>query len=187
MFEKAAGIQLTHVPYKSAAAAATDVVSGQVPLSIQSLPSSLGFIKTGKLKVIATINEKRVAALPDTPTVGETFSGFGATPWYGVLAPAGTPKPVIDRMQAAIFEALDSKDVQEQLGLQGCEVFKRIPASSRRSSRPSCRSGPRWSRTRARPSTEGPPCKRSKDEGAGAWPAHRRPFAGKTLADSART
>ena len=125
MFEKAAGVQLTHVPYKSAAAAATDVVSGQVPLSIQSLPSSLGFIKAGKLKVLAAINEKRVAALPDTPTLGETFPGFGATPWYGILAPAGTPKPVIDRLQAAIFEALDSKEVQEQLGLQGCEVLKR--------------------------------------------------------------
>ena len=128
MFEKAAGIQLTHVPYKSAAAAATDVVSGQVPLSIQSLPSSLQFIKAGRLKAIGTLNAKRVAALPDTPTIGETFAGFGSTPWYGILAPAGTPKSVIDRLQAAIYEALDSKEVQDQFALQGCEVFKRNSA-----------------------------------------------------------
>jgi tripartite-type tricarboxylate transporter receptor subunit TctC len=125
MLEKAAGMQMQHIPYKSAAAAATDVVGGQVPLSVQSLPSSLGFIKTGKLRVLAVVNEKRMPALPDTPTIGETIAGFGATPWYGVLAPAGTPRPIIERMQAAIAEAVDSKDVQEQLAAQGCEPLKR--------------------------------------------------------------
>ena len=125
MLEKTAGIEMTHVPYKGAAASVADVVGGQVPLSVQSLPSAIGFIKSGKLKVLAVANEKRIAALPDTPAVSETYPGFGATPWYGVLAPAGTPKAVIDRMQAAILEALDSKEVQEQLAAQGCEVLKR--------------------------------------------------------------
>ena len=125
MFEKAVGVEMTHIPYRTAAAAATDVVSGQVPLSVQSLPSSIGFIKAGKLKVLGVANEKRLAALPDVPTLGETFPGLGTTPWYGVLAPAGTPKAVVDRMQAAIAEALDSKEVQEQLAAQGCEVLKR--------------------------------------------------------------
>ena len=125
MFEKAAGVEMTHIPYRTAAAAATDVVSGQVPLSVQSLPSSIGFIKAGKLKVLGVANEKRLAALPDVPTLGETFPGLGTTPWYGVLAPAGTPKAVVERMQAAIAEALDSKEVQEQLAAQGCEVLKR--------------------------------------------------------------
>ena len=125
MFEKAVGVEMTHIPYRTAAAAATDVVSGQVPLSVQSLPSSIGFIKAGKLRVLGVANEKRLAALPDVPTLGETFPGLGTTPWYGVLAPAGTPKAVVDRMQAAIAEALDSKEVQEQLAAQGCEVLKR--------------------------------------------------------------
>jgi len=125
MLEKAAGIQMQHIPYKAAAAAATDVVGGQVPLSVQSLPSSLGFIKTGKLKVLGIVNEKRTPALPDTPTIGETIAGFGATPWYGVLAPTGTPRAIIERMQAAIAEAVDSKDVQDLLAAQGCEPLKR--------------------------------------------------------------
>ena len=129
MLEKAAGFNWVHVPYKSAAAAATDVVGGQVPVSFQSVPSSIGFIQNGKLKLLGVVNEKRLPAFPNVPTIGETYKGFGATPWYGILAPAGTPKPIIDKLQAAIFEALDSKDVQESLAAQGCEVLKRDSAA----------------------------------------------------------
>jgi tripartite-type tricarboxylate transporter receptor subunit TctC len=128
MFEKAAGIQMVHIPYKSAAAAATDVVGGQVLISVQSVPSSISFIQSGKLKVIGVANEKRIPSFPSTPTIGETYPGFGATPWYGVFAPAGTPKPIVDRLSAAISEALDSKEVQDSLAAQGCEPFKRSPA-----------------------------------------------------------
>ncbi|MFO1328084.1 MAG: tripartite tricarboxylate transporter substrate binding protein [Rubrivivax sp.] len=125
MLEKTAGIDLVHVPYRGAAAAAGDVVGGQVPLSVQSLPSSIGFIKAGRLRALGVVNEKRIAALPDVPTIGETYAGFGSTPWYGVLAPAGTPRAAIERLQAALFETLDSKEVQDQLAAQGCEVLKR--------------------------------------------------------------
>jgi tripartite-type tricarboxylate transporter receptor subunit TctC len=128
MFEKAAGIEMVHVPYKSAAAAATDVVGGQVPISVQSVPSSISFIQSGKLKVIGVANEKRIAAFPNVPTIGETFAGFGANPWYGVLAPAGTPKPVIDKLNAAIAQVLDMKEVQDALAAQGCEVLRKGPA-----------------------------------------------------------
>lgn len=124
MFKKTAGIDLVHVPYKTSAAAVTDVVGGQLPLSIQSLPSSLAFIKGGKLKVLGVANEKRINALPGVPTIGESFPGFGTTPWYGLLAPTGTPQPVIDRLQAAVAQTLDSQEVQAQLALQGCEVLK---------------------------------------------------------------
>jgi tripartite-type tricarboxylate transporter receptor subunit TctC len=129
MIKKQAGIDMVHVPYRTSAAAVTDVVGGQLPLSVQSLPSSIAFIKGGKLKVLAVANEKRIAALPDVPTLGETLPGLGTTPWYGLLAPAGTPQPVIDRLQAALAQALDGKDVQEQLAAQGCEVFKGTPAA----------------------------------------------------------
>jgi tripartite-type tricarboxylate transporter receptor subunit TctC len=128
MFEKTAGIQLTHVPYKTAAAAATDVVGGQIPLSVQSVPSSISFIQSGKLKVLAVANEKRISSFPNVPTIGETYPGFGATPWYGVFAPAGTPKPIIDKLSAAISQVLDMKEVQEALVAQGCEVLKKTPA-----------------------------------------------------------
>ena len=128
MLQRAAGIELLHVPYKGAAAAATDVVSGQVPVSVQSVPSSLAFINGGRLKVLGTVNEKRIGALPNVPTIGETIKGFGSTPWYGIFAPAGTPRDVIATLHAAVARALDSKDVQDKLAAQGCEVMKGTPA-----------------------------------------------------------
>ena len=124
MLQKATDIQLQHIPYKAAAAAATDVVGGQVPLSVQSMPSSIAFIRSGKLKVLGVVNEKRLAALPDTPTIGETVAGFGATPWYGMFAPAGTPKNIVFQIQNDVAKALDSKDVQDRLATLGCEPFK---------------------------------------------------------------
>ena len=127
MLGKATGIELTHVPYKGASAAVSDLVGGQVQLSVQSLPSSLAFIKGGKLKVLGVVNEKRVAALPDVPTIGETVKGFGSTPWYGVFAPAGTPKNIIGKLNAEIARALDSKDAQEKLAAFGCEPYKSTP------------------------------------------------------------
>jgi tripartite-type tricarboxylate transporter receptor subunit TctC len=123
MLNKAAGIHLTHIPYKGAAAAVTDVVGGQVQASVQSLPSSISFIKSGKLKVLGVVNEKRIASLPDVPTIGETLKGFGATPWYGLLAPAGTPKAIVVKLQAAVEKAMASPDVREKLATVGCEPF----------------------------------------------------------------
>ena len=124
MLQRAAGISLQHIPYKGSAAAATDVVGGQVPLSVQSLPSSIAFIKGGKLKVLGVVNEKRVAALPDAPTIGETLKGFGQTPWYGMFAPIGTPPAILARLQAEVARALDQKDVLDQLAVVGCEPLK---------------------------------------------------------------
>jgi tripartite-type tricarboxylate transporter receptor subunit TctC len=124
MLQKATDIQLQHIPYKAAAAAATDVVGGQVPLSVQSMPSSIAFIRAGKLKVLGVVNEKRLAALPDSPTIGETVPGFGATPWYGLFAPAGTPKNILLQIQNDVAKALDAKDAQDRLATLGCEPFK---------------------------------------------------------------
>ncbi|MDD0808852.1 tripartite tricarboxylate transporter substrate binding protein [Curvibacter sp. RS43] len=124
MLQKAAGIDLQHIPYKGSAAAATDVVGGQVPLSVQSLPSSIAFIKTGKLKVIGVVNPKRIAALPDSPTMGETLKGFGQTPWYGLFAPAGTPAAIVNQLQQEVGKALEQKEVIERLAAVGCEPFK---------------------------------------------------------------
>jgi tripartite-type tricarboxylate transporter receptor subunit TctC len=127
MLGKAAGIDMLHVPYKGASAAVTDLVGGQVQVSVQSLPSSISFIKGGKLKVLGVVNEKRVSALPDAPTIGETIKGFGSTPWYGLLAPAGTPKALIAQLQAEVAKALDDAGVKEKLAQVGCEPFKSSP------------------------------------------------------------
>ena len=127
MFKQKVGIDLQHVPYKGASAAATDVAGGQVPVSVQSAPSSLNLLKTGKIKALAVTNEKRIAALPDTPSISETITGFGSTPWYGIFAPAGTPKAIVDKLNAAIKTTLADKDVQDKLLKQGCEPLESSP------------------------------------------------------------
>lgn len=124
MLEKAADIDLMHVPYKGAAAAVNDLVGGQVQVSVQSLPSSIAFIRSGKIKVLGVVNPKRVSVLPDAPTIGETVPGFGQSPWYGVFAPAGTPQDVIATLGAAIGRVLDSAEAREKLAAVGCEPFK---------------------------------------------------------------
>ncbi len=128
MFKQKVGIDMMHVPYKGAAAAATDVASGQVPVSVQSAPSSLTLISAGKIKALAVTNEKRIAALPNVPSISETIPGFGSTPWYGILAPAGTPAAIVNKLNAAIKTALADKDVQEKLIKQGCEALTSTPA-----------------------------------------------------------
>ncbi|MDB5931600.1 MAG: tctC [Polaromonas sp.] len=127
MFKRAAGVDMLHVPYKGSAGAATDVAGGQIPVSVQSLPSSLPFLQSGKIKVLGVVNEKRLASMPNAPTIGETLPGFGSTPWYGLLAPAGTPREVIARLQSALEKTLASKDVADKLAVQGCDVMTASP------------------------------------------------------------
>jgi tripartite-type tricarboxylate transporter receptor subunit TctC len=99
-------------------------VGGQVPLSVQSMPSSIGFIRAGKLKVLGVVNERRLPALPDATTIGETLKGFGATPWYGMFAPAGTPKEIVRLLQDEVAKALDSAEARDSLAVVGCEPYK---------------------------------------------------------------
>lgn len=128
MFKRTAGIDMLHVPYKGSAGAAADLAGGQVPVSVQSLPSALPFLQSGKIKVLGVVNEKRLASLPNAPTIGETLPGFGSTPWYGLLAPAGTPKDIVVKLQAALEKTLASKDVADKLAVQGCDVLTGGPA-----------------------------------------------------------
>ncbi len=127
MFKQQLGLNIQHVPYKSASAAATDVAGGTVPISVQSAPSSLGLLKAGKIKALAVTNEKRIGALPNVPSISETIPGFGSTPWYGILAPTGTPVAIVNKLNAAIKTALADKGVQERLLKQGCEPLESTP------------------------------------------------------------
>jgi tripartite-type tricarboxylate transporter receptor subunit TctC len=127
MFKQQVGLNIQHVPYKTASAAAADVAGGIVPVSVQSAPSSLGLIKAGKIKALAVTNEKRIRALPDVPSISETIPGFGSTPWYGILAPTGTPVAIVNKLNAAIKTVLADKDVQERLLKQGCEPLESTP------------------------------------------------------------
>lgn len=143
MLGKATDVDLVHIPYKGSAAAVTDLVAGQVQVSVQSLPSSIAFIRSGKIKVLGVVNAQRLPALPDAPTIGETIKGFGATPWYGVFAPAGTPRQIVNQLSAEIAKALDSKDAQERLAGVGCEPYKSTPEQFAQLVRDDL---PRWAR-----------------------------------------
>ena len=128
LLQKQAGIDLVHVPYKSSAASVTDVVGGRVPISFQSVASCIAFVKAGKLKVLGVSNEKRMALFPEYPAISETLPGFGATPWYGLLAPAGTPKEIITELRAHSLKAMAKSGVKEKLALNGAEVMTLTPS-----------------------------------------------------------
>lgn len=127
-FQKAAGISFQHVPYKGANQALTDVISGQVQLYVSSVPSVLQQIRTGKLRPLAVTSAKRVDDLPQTPTVGESgYKGFDAVTWFGFLAPAGTPKEIVTRLNAEFNKALQQPDLRKRLGEEGADPMGGTP------------------------------------------------------------
>jgi len=127
-FQKTAGIRFTHVPYKGANQALTDVISGQVQLYVSSVPSVLQQIRTGKLRALAVTSEKRIADLPQTPTVAEAgFKGFDAVTWFGFLAPAGTPKDAVARLNAEFNKALQQPELKKRLADEGADPLGGTP------------------------------------------------------------
>lgn len=123
LFQKAAGVKTQHVPYKGAAQALTDVVSGTVDLYMSSVPTLLGQIKQGKLRPLAVTSAKRVDDLPAVPTINESgYKGFDAVTWFGLLAPAGTPKDAIARLNAEFNKALKDPELVKRLGDEGADA-----------------------------------------------------------------
>jgi tripartite-type tricarboxylate transporter receptor subunit TctC len=128
LFQKAAGIKTQHVPYKGAAQALTDVVSGNVDLYMSSVPTLLGQIKQGKLRALAVTSAKRVDDLPQVPTINESgYRGFDAATWFGFLAPAGTPKDVLARLNSEFNKALQQADLRKKLGDEGADPTSGTP------------------------------------------------------------
>ena len=122
LFKQLAGVQMTHVPYKGSSAALPDVMSGQVNVMFDNAPSVMQQIKGGKLKAIAVTSGTRSPALPNVPTIAEAgLPGFEATSWFGVLAPAGTPKDIVDKLSQTIAKAVQSAEFKERLAAQGAE------------------------------------------------------------------
>ena len=120
LFKTLTGVQMTHVPYKGSAPALTDLMGGQVQLMFDNLPSSLGFIKAGKLRALAVTSSARAAALPDVPALAEAgVPGFEASSWFGILAPAGTPRDIILRINGEVAKWLASPEAREKLAGQG--------------------------------------------------------------------
>jgi tripartite-type tricarboxylate transporter receptor subunit TctC len=128
MLKQAAGIELLQVPYKGSTAAHTDLLAGRTQLMFDALASVAPHVKSGRLKLLAVAGPVRSALLPDVPTVMEGgVGGFGATSWGALLAPAGTPKPVIDRLHQETVAILNSSEVKERLGALGAEVVASTP------------------------------------------------------------
>ncbi|KQM78208.1 tripartite tricarboxylate transporter substrate binding protein [Xylophilus sp. Leaf220] len=126
--QKTAGIDLQHVPYKGAAQAMTDLVSGQIDLYMSSVPTLLGQVRNQKLRAIAVTSAKRSGELPDTPTLAESgYPGFDAVTWFGILAPAGTPADVLKTLNAEINKALRDPAVAAKLKSDGGDVIGGTP------------------------------------------------------------
>jgi len=116
MFASAAGISLTHVPYKGATQAAADVVAGQIPVAFQGLGTVAAMVRGGQVRLIGVCTEKRLPSFPDVPTVNESgLPGFFFNSWFAMLAPAGTPKEIVARLNAEVLKALADGDVRHKL------------------------------------------------------------------------
>ena len=115
-----AGIKLLHVPYKGSGPALTDVLGGQVPMMFNTIPVSNPHIQAGKVRVLAITDKRRSAQLPNVPTLDELgYKGGEVTTWQGVLAPAGTPRPIIDKLHKAVVAGLRAKDMVDLFSVQG--------------------------------------------------------------------
>jgi tripartite-type tricarboxylate transporter receptor subunit TctC len=115
LFKVMTGVQLTHVPYRGSAPALTDMISGQVQVMFDNMPSSLSHIQAGKLRALAVTTAQRSPALPDVPTVAETVPGYEASAWFGMGAPKGTPRAIIEKLNKEINAALVDPKIKARL------------------------------------------------------------------------
>jgi len=127
-FAASAGIKLVHVPYKGTGPAMTDLLGGHIPMAFAPIPASHANIAAGTLRGLAVTSSTRSALLPEVPTIAEQgLPGFDASLYYGLVAPAGTPRPIIDKLNKALRDALASEPVNKQLALDGTEITPGTP------------------------------------------------------------
>jgi tripartite-type tricarboxylate transporter receptor subunit TctC len=127
LFASMAGITLVHVPYHGAAPAILDLLAGRLDLQFENAPTILGQVKSGELKAVAVGTAKPSTVLPGLPTIGETVSGYEASSWFGLLAPANTPRTVVDKVNAAVNKALADPTVKTQMDSLGVETIGGTP------------------------------------------------------------
>ena len=129
LFKSMTGTDLLHIPYKGSAPAMTDLLGGQTSVMFDNMPSAIQHVRSGKLRPIAVTTAKRSPELPDVPTIAEAgVPGYEATSWFGMFAPAGTPKPVLDKLHAALIKVLNQADVKKKIAEQGGDVVAETPA-----------------------------------------------------------
>jgi tripartite-type tricarboxylate transporter receptor subunit TctC len=128
LFKTMAGIDMVHVPYKSAVAASVDLIGGRVTLMFDNLPTAVPHVKAGRLRAVATTGAKRAPALPEVPTMIESgFPGFVLTPWWGVFAPARTPREIVVKLSADIVAVLRTNEVRDSFTAQGADIVANSP------------------------------------------------------------
>jgi len=128
LFKAEAGINVVIIPYKGTAPVMNDLLGGHVPIAFGVLPPALGNIQAGKLRAIAVASKKRFSLLPDVPTFDESgMPGFEAVLHYGVLAPAGTPKPIVDKLSAELRKLVDDPEVQKRIHMEGGDPLTSTP------------------------------------------------------------
>lgn len=129
LFKQMAGVDIQHVAYKGSAPAVNDLLGNHIAIMFDNMPSAISHVKAGKLRPLAVTTAQRSPALPDVPTIAEAgVPGYEATSWFGLLAPAKTPAPVVARLNASILKALADPDVKKKLLEQGAEPAGETPA-----------------------------------------------------------
>ena len=128
LFATMAGVRLTHIPYKGSSPALTDLIGGHVAIYFSSLPPAITLVREGKVRALAVTGPKRSESFPDLPTVAEAaLPGYEAVLHYGIVAPAGTPRPIVDKLAAAMKSALAEPDLREKIAADGAEVMAMTP------------------------------------------------------------
>ena len=127
LFKSMTGCDMLHVPYKGAGPALIDLIGGQVHVLFDNLPSSIGHIKSGKIRALAVTSEQREPSMPQLPTVGETVPGYEATAWFGIGMPKGTPREIIDKVNAEVNRALADPGMRARLAELGGKPIAGTP------------------------------------------------------------
>jgi tripartite-type tricarboxylate transporter receptor subunit TctC len=129
LFKTVTGVYMVHFPYRGSAPAITDLIAGNMNVMFDNLPSALPHIKSGRLKALAVTSRTRSPALPDVPTIEEAagLKGFDASSWFGLFAPAGTPRTIVDKIQADVAKALAQPEVRERFIAQGADPGGNTP------------------------------------------------------------
>jgi tripartite-type tricarboxylate transporter receptor subunit TctC len=128
LFKLLAGVDIVHVPFRGGGPAMVDVIGGHTKIMFSSLIQTTPHVKTGQLRALGTGGAKRNPVLPDVPTIGETVPGYEANNWWGMLAPAGTPPAIVEKLNKAVSAALDAPELEKQFAAQGATVVKMAPA-----------------------------------------------------------
>ena len=128
LFKTMTGVEMLHIPYKGSAPAVADLIAGQVQLMFDNLPSSLQQVRAGKLRAIAVTSARRSPVLPDIPTIAESgLPGYEASSWFGMHAPAKTPRDIVNKLHATVAKALRTPEMMERLSSQGADPVGNTP------------------------------------------------------------